>query len=83
MSEEQRLLETKTQLDAALNRLEVAVAARLQSGNQASADDAEMQRLTSELAAAKARHDGLRIQADTVSARLDGTINRLKSILEN
>ncbi len=87
MSEEQRLLETKNRLDIALNRLETAVAARVQAGDQAGTDtntnDAELARLTVDLATARARHDDLRSQTDTAADRLDGTIGRLKSILEN
>jgi hypothetical protein len=85
MTDDKTIQETQARLDAALGRLEKAVATRLQMQAPAAtggASDEELQRLAAELSAADARHEILRQKTDTVTQRIDATITRLKSILE-
>ena len=62
-------------LQAALDRLEEAVAARAGTGG----GDAELQRA---LKAARKENQQLKKITDTVAARLDGTIAQLKATLD-
>jgi hypothetical protein len=66
----------KSKLDAALNRLEKAIDTTpiLASGSD---------ELAKELVAAKAEISQLREKNQTVSAKLDGAIGRVKEILES
>ena len=87
MSDEKQLREAREKLDAALGRLEQAVAARPrqtgpQTGEGGSAQSADVARLTAELAALQSRSQSLVGRNEVVSQRLDGTIDRLKAILE-
>ncbi len=61
----------RKQLDEAVARLEAAVEAR-----------ADENGLAADLAAMRNRNAALKDVTDTVSARLDGAINRLRAVLE-
>ncbi len=61
----------RKQLDEAVVRLEAAVEAR-----------ADENGLAADLAATRSRNAALKDVTDTVSARLDGAINRLRAVLE-
>ena len=88
--------EASARLDVALARLESAVARRLDGDADrstavagAAALAAEVEKLCGErdrmaeaLAALEARHAKLRETSDTVSDRLDGTIERIQEIVD-
>ena len=71
-----RLMTALEQLDAALDRLEAALEARLEK------EAADRERLSEELRSLKANHSALQSEARTVSTRLDAAIGRLKAMLE-
>ena len=69
-----QLTQTAKRLQAALDRLERAIEARAEG-----ADESE---LRSALTAARKENGALQDTANTVAARLDSTIGRLKATLE-
>lgn len=75
---------SQARIDDALNRLEKAVAARLQApGGNGDDGGEDVRKLTAELAASNARNQSLEERTATVSQRLDQTVQRLKTILED
>jgi chromosome segregation ATPase len=71
-----RVEQALEQLDAALDRLEAAVATRLDK------ERAERGRHQDEIKSLRQNHVTLQSEARTVSSRLDAAIGRLRSVLE-
>ena len=71
-----RLAAALEQLDGAIDRLETAMARRVEG------ERAERARLEGELRGLRSHHSSLQTEARTVSSRLDAAIGRLKSLIE-
>lgn len=76
-----KLNDANERLDAALARLEAAVAARGQEAGAAAGAADDNQRLQSELTRLRADFESLQATSGTVSSRLDGAIGRLRNML--
>ena len=71
-----RVTKALEQLDAALDRLQAAVAVRLEK------ERTERDRHQDEVKSLRQTHVTLQSEARTVSSRLDAAIGRLRSVLE-
>ena len=77
------LAAASARLEAALERLDETVAARLAAERSGAAPTGADEEVRAALDAARAENERLQSLAATVSQRLDGTIARLRRVLED